>query len=360
MGDFRLWSLLLFTSLFKAAAFAIITEISSSLSTESHTPKTGFKSFEIVSADSQFQKRQSSKQPSRFDTMGFLKLKKKKVSPKKHDDVKAKASSDNPKAPVSEINVRKNDSKKRSNKRAPATLNSRSSQPLFTDYVGSDNGKRLHYKSHLFELSQKLVDETPPERRQSLVTAITGVTDESHRLPSLVNDYHCHLPMTPRTPTTIRVMTQDDMERKEPDTPDESGVLDFVLNFQSFSDTICGPLQKQDNGIEFSQPVLESGPATIPREISFAPLIRRDESLISGAGQSKHSMLDSTDKSKYSLLKRITGKTKAKDTDTSVMARLKVFVDAPAQCGACPSHAASVDGSMLTTPSMKAGSLVEY
>lgn len=281
--------------------------------------------------------------------MGFLKFMKNKVSSKERDDVRAKATVY--KAPVSEIKFRNNDGKKRSNKRPPAALNSRLIEPLFTDYsnVGSDNGnKRLHHRSHLFELSQRLVDETPTERRQSLVTAITGVTEESPTPPSPANDHDCNPTMTLRT---IKVMTQDDMDKKQSDTPNESGVLDLILNFQACSNILFATIQ-DDNEIEFSPPVLESGPAKIPREINFSPMFRGDESLPSEAGRSKYSMLDPIENSKPSLLKRITTKIKGEDTANSIMSSLKVFVDAPAQCGVVTTDAHSVDGSMLTTPSM--------
>jgi hypothetical protein len=304
--------------------------------------------------------------------MGFLNFKKKKVSPKKHDDIPVqvipKGSSE--KAPVSEINIQKNHGKKRSNKKAPAALSSRTPVPLFTDHAGSDDGRRLHYKSHLFELSQRLVDETPPERRQSLVTDTTGVTDERSRPPSPANNYSYDCTNLTMTPRAIMVMTQDDMDKKQSDTPTEpGGVLDFVMNFNVCSDNICAALQDNEiafsqpqvNEVEFSQqPVLESDPVVaIPREISFLPLSLRDESLLSDAGRSKYSVLDDNENGKPSLMKRITGKIKGEDTDNAIMSRLKVFVDAPPQCGASPTDAASVDGSMLTTPSTKADSLSE-
>jgi hypothetical protein len=293
--------------------------------------------------------------------MGFLKFKKEKVVPKKHDDVRAKPSSDkedvrakpsSDKAPVIEINIKKNDGNKRIKKVPSAALNyPKSPVPVFIDYAGSDKGRQLDHKTYLFELSQRLVDETPPERRQSLVTAITGVlTDESRRPPSLANDYDCNLAMTP---LTLKVMTQDDMDKKESDTPTELGVLDFVLSCNACSDNICAALQ--NNEIEVSQlPVLESGPVAIPREISFSPLICRDQSLLTEVGQSKSFLLKH---SKPSLLKRISGNVKGEGTDNSIMSRLKVFVDAPVR--AFTTDAASVDDSLLTTPSMKADSLDE-
>jgi hypothetical protein len=282
-------------------------------------------------------------------TMGFLKFNKKKVWPKKHDDVRTKASSD--KAPVSEVKIQISDGKKRSNKRAPSALNSRLLIESFTDYDGSDNGKQLHHKSHLFELSQRLVDETPPERRQSVATAITGVvTEESPRPPSPANDYNCIPTITPRT---IKVMTQDAMDKKQSDKPNESVALTLLmLNFQACSDTMCAAYQDQ-NEIEFSPPVLESGPATIPREISFLPISLRDESQLSEAERSKYSMLDLNNNGKPSLLRRITGKLKGEDTDNSIMSRLKVFVDTPSRCGADYTDADSVDESLLTMPPMR-------
>jgi hypothetical protein len=214
--------------------------------------------------------------------------------------------------------------------------------PMLVDYGMSENERQRMHMQRLFSLSEKLVDATPPERRQSLVTEATVLS--SHTPPG-------PMPFVSRAdqgkvfkPQVVRKTEKKTEPRDVPTVRVPTTTSCSMFEMFSGLDSLCGPSRASNDADKagiLADPLEQ--PYQVPHEISFTKKEGRG-SFKSSDAYSVVQRLAEVSNRPPSLLERLTMKKK-----TAI--KSKVYVQKPSS----NSSAASVDHSLLTTPSIAAG-----
>lgn len=237
-------------------------------------------------------------------------------------------------------------------------------EPRLLDPSASPKYKQRLHMDRLFNISNKHVEETPPERRQSLVTGANISNKHVQKIPharrqSLVTEATASIesppgtiPMEKREDPIIRSLKLEARKAKERERKEVEAIETttgppictmFGMEFSSYADRLCGTPdiygpQETDRVEILEDPV--GGPIPIPREISFS------KKKGSGSWSDDYLLLSNTaalESRPPSLLDRI----KRKKND-KVLPKLKVYVDRPKLPKS--SSEDSIDHSVLTTP----------